>query len=457
MQQEHIFSSFRDHSGFVFKDKATIFRQVNLSYKDNYDLLMQSGLYAELVKKIYLITHEEVNLDIVKTDKCYKILKPEQLELITYPYGWSFSMLKDAALLTLNVQHIAIKHGMILKDASAYNIQFIGSKPVFIDTLSFEKYQENTPWIAYGQFCKHFLAPLALMSYTDVSLHKLFALNIDGIPLDLTVKILPFRAKLNIGLYLHLFLHSKVTKQSEEKKIEKKSKKFSLKSVTQLTEHLRSTTKNLEWKPKGTEWDEYYTKSVGKDYFDEKIKIVNSYLEEIKPVKVMDLGANNGTFSKEAAKYAKSVLSFDIDTACVEQNYLALKKEKNTSITPLIVDLTNPEPAIGWNNKERENLFERVEVDTIMALALIHHLCISNNIPLAYLATFLADNCQNLIIEYVPKTDEKVQRLLQNRVDIFDNYTEKDFVYEFSRHFNVKKSNALEDGRILFLMTKHDV
>ena len=202
-------SSFRDPSGFVFTSSNKYFRQVNNYYKKDYDLLISSGLYEELVKTNRLLPHEETTrITPINSSESYKILCPQQLSLITYPYSWSFSMLKDAALLTLSIQKTAIEKGMTLKDASAFNVQFVGSHAVFIDTLSFEQYIEGVPWVAYGQFCRHFLAPLSLMANKDISLNKLLIGNIDGIPLPLTSKLLPLKSYFNIGLLLHIHLHA---------------------------------------------------------------------------------------------------------------------------------------------------------------------------------------------------------------------------------------------------------
>ena len=200
-------NSFRDNSGHIFRKNNIVFRQVNGTYKSHYDFLISSGLYQRLTSESLLVAHQEQLIGNFDVDKnVYKILKPDHINFISHPYSWSFSMLKDAALLTLKVQKIAIEHGMILKDATAFNVQFIGSKPIFIDTLSFEIYDSSSPWNAYRQFCQHFLAPLALMAYTDISLNKFLINYIDGIPLELTVKLLPFRSRLNISLNIHLFL-----------------------------------------------------------------------------------------------------------------------------------------------------------------------------------------------------------------------------------------------------------
>ena len=196
--------SFRDPSGFVFCQDSSIYRQVNIRYEEDYDYLIDSGLYETLVDSGLLVSYDEIDLGYARTDSAYKILKPESVPFISYPYEWCFSQLKDAAFTTLEIQRIALDFGMILKDSSAYNIQFIRGKPVLIDTLSFEKYHEGPSWVAYGQFCQHFLAPLALMSYRDIRLNQLFHIYIDGIPLDLASSLLPFRTRFRFNtVYLN--------------------------------------------------------------------------------------------------------------------------------------------------------------------------------------------------------------------------------------------------------------
>lgn len=453
-------ASFRDKSGFMFEENGVFYRQVHHSYKQHYSALMTSGLYEALTKKGWLLEHKElseIKNSSLALDDAYKILCPKQLSFISYPYSWSFGMLKDAALLTLKIQKLALVHGMILKDASAYNVQFVGSSPVFIDTLSFEIYTEGEAWIAYGQFCRHFLATLALMAYKNVSLNKLLIAHLDGIPLPLASKLLPWKTYFNIHLALHIHLHARTQVRLQDKKIEKSHKSLSKNALLQLVQSLESAIKKLKWHSKATEWHDYYDKSVEKVYFEHKKDLVTAFLEETAPItgRVLDLGANDGTFSQLAAKVAKDVLSFDIDPACVEQNYIKLKSEKETRITPLIVDVTNPDPAIGWQNQERTSLWKRTKAQTTLALALIHHLSISNNIPLSMIAKWLSDISTHLIIEFVPKTDEKIQILLQNRVDIFEDYTIDNFINQFERYFIIKKQVIITPTeRILFLMIK---
>ena len=450
-------SSFRDPNGYVFSHEGVFYRQIMQTYQADYEQLIHSGLYESLVKQDVLLPHEDVTAthSELRDAAAYKLIRPQQLSFVSHPSSWSFGMLQDAALLTLKIQKIALKHQMILKDASVYNVQFIGSKPIFIDTLSFKRYTEGAVWEGYGQFCRHFLAPLSLMAYTDVSLNNLLTIYLDGIPLPLTVKLLPFKTRFNVPLLLHLHLHARTQTSYQDKKINTTKVFMTSQKLLNINESLSSTIKKLNKQAAVTEWADYYDASVSDVYLSNKKQAVKACLADIKPLRVLDLGANDGVFSCLAAETGAEVFSCDIDASCVEANYQQLKKEKNTKITPLIVDIANPEPSFGWNNAERPRLLDRLNVDTIMALALIHHLRISNNTPLSIIAEFLGVYCQHLIIEFVPKSDDKVQRLLQNRVDIFDDYTLEGFKTAFATYFTIKKTLYFEDNeRILFLMIK---
>ncbi len=428
MVAQKLAGSFRDPCGFLFLRNDILYRQVNNLYKDNYDYLIKSGLYKALVDTNLLIPHDEVDIDYAISNKVYKIIKPEKIPFISYPYEWSFSQLKDAALTTLQIQKIALSFGMSLKDSSAYNIQFLKGKPVFIDTLSFEKYKEGEPWVAYKQFCQHFLAPLALMSLKDIRLNQLIKNFIDGIPLDLASKLLPTKTRFSFSILTHIHLHAKTQKHYSNKQISKTKQKISKNSFLGIIDSLESAIKKLSWQPFGTEWANYYEDTnYTINALNNKKKLVSDFLDEISPKNIWDLGANDGLFSKIASEKEIQTISFDIDPAAVEKNYLNCIKNNDIYILPLLLDLSNPTPGIGWENKERMSLQERGPVDAVLALALIHHLAISNNLPLNKIAKFFNNTCNSLIIEFVPKHDSQVQRLLSTREDIFPNYTKKEF------------------------------
>lgn len=449
-------SSFRDPSGFLFHKNNLLYRQINTVYKDNYEHLIKSGLYKTLVDNKLLIPHEEINNQNIGSEDAYKIIKPELINFVSYPYEWCFSQLKDAALATLAIQKKSLEFGMSLKDASAYNIQFRKGKPILIDTLSFEKYGEGKPWVAYRQFCQHFLAPLALMSYTDIRLNQLLRIYIDGIPLDLASSLLPFRTYYKFSLLSHIHFHAKAQKRFASKTIDTDSHKIKRMSLLGLIDNLESAIQKLKWRPQDTEWADYYKDTnYSSEAFNHKKKIVAEFLDIAKPKNVWDLGANIGTFSQIAANKNIPTISFDIDPAAVEKNYLRCVSEGETRILPLLLDLTNPSPTIGWANQERESFLQRGPADAVLALALIHHLAISNNLPLNKIAKFFNNICNSLIIEFVPKNDSQVQKLLSTREDVFLDYTQQAFEREFSKYFIIQKSTEINNSkRSLYLMQK---
>lgn len=457
-QTSQLGASFRDPSGFLFSRGGILYRQVNQAYAAEYDRLMTSGLYEKLVKARLLIPHEEVDIPPAAPDLAWKVIQPERVRFISYPYEWSFSQLKDAALATLSLQRRALKLGMSLKDASAYNIQFHNGKATLIDTLSFETYQEGQPWVAYRQFCQHFLSPLALMARRDVRLSQLLRVYIDGIPLDLASALLPFGTRLNLGLLTHIHIHAAAQKRYADKAVQpaRSGAGMSRQALLGLIQSLESAIQKLAWRPAGTEWGNYYEITNYSDAaFEHKKEMVAEWAKHFQPGIVWDLGANNGVFSRQAGEAGAYVVSFDIDPAAVEQNYRQVKNAKEKHILPLVLDLTNPSPAIGWHNRERESLGERGPADMVLALAVIHHLAISNNVPLPQLAEFFAGTGRWLVIEFVPKADSQAQKLLQSRVDIFPQYTREGFEQAFEARFDVRERISLRDSeRTLYLMER---
>lgn len=456
--QNNLASSFRDPSGFMFRRDGILYRQINKHYQQEYDKLKSSGLLDELTRKGLLISADEVDAPPAAPDLAFKVLKPVELPFISYPYEWSFSQYKDAALATLEIQKVAYSKGFALKDASAYNMQFFEGRPVFIDTLSFETYREGEPWVAYRQFCQHFLAPLALMSQVDIRLSQLMRVYIDGIPLDLVSKLLPGSTKFNLGLNVHIHTHAAAQLKYADKTVEKKEIKAQMgrNAFLGLMDSLESTVKGLTLKGVKTEWAEYYDATNYSDSsLAEKGKLVEAFLTKVNPSGVWDLGANTGYFSRIASDKGIFTTAFDIDPMAVEQAYQVMKEKKEKQILPLVLDLTNPSPAIGWHNSERDSFLQRGPVDCVMALAVIHHLAISNNVPLVTLAHFFASVGRFLIIEFVPKEDSQVVRLLATREDIFPTYNIPGFEAAFSRYFKILDAKSITGSkRTLYLLER---
>ena len=244
--------SFRDPSGFMFVHEGILYRQVASSYRDAYEHLMRSGLYKALVEAQQLIPHEDLGRDVAFASDAHTVLKPESIPFISYPYEWCFSQLKDAALLTLQIQRTALDHEMSLKDCSAYNVQFRAGRPILIDTLSFERYREGQPWVAYRQFCQHFLAPLALMRYRDVRLGQLLRVHLDGLPLDMASSLLPFRTWLRFPLLAHLHLHAKAQQRFAGRQVRAGRLQVSRSALRGLVDSLEAGIRGLRWQPRGT-------------------------------------------------------------------------------------------------------------------------------------------------------------------------------------------------------------
>lgn len=459
--QQILPASFRDPAGFLFTLDSVLYRQVNQSYRNNFDHLLNSGLYERLVKSRALVAHQPAaGIPSPAPELAYQIIQPERIPFISYPYEWSFSQLKDAALLTLSIQKKALDAGMALKDASAYNIQFRGSRPVLIDTLSFEIYVEGQPWVAYRQFCQHFLAPLALMALSDVRLNQLSRVYIDGVPLDLAARLLPWQSRLNFGLGMHIHTHAGAQKRYAGEAVRASNaaagRNMSKMALLGLIDNLENTIRKLDWKPQGTEWGDYYTATnYTTEGFEQKRELVRTFLARIQPRTVWDLGANTAEFSQLAAEQGAYTIAWDIDPAAVEKAYRAAKKAKSAALLPLVQDLTNPSPALGWHHQERMSLSERAPVDVVLALALVHHLAISNNLPLSSLAAMFAQTSRWLIIEFVPKEDSQVQRLLASREDIFPAYHRTGFEDAFRQYFTIHEAVDIPSTRrTLYLMEK---
>ncbi len=449
--------SFRDPSGFLFRHAGVLYRQVNRVYRDHYEALMGSGLYDDLTGAGLLIPHEDTGLEGPRPDVSLTVIKPEAVPFVSYPYEWCFSQLKDAALATLEIQRRALTFGMCLKDASAYNMQFLRGRPVMIDTLSFERYEEGRPWVAYSQFCRHFLAPLMLMSYEDVRLGQLSRVHIDGIPLDLVASLLPFRTRLKLSSLMHIHMHARSDRRYAHKQVDpERLRGVSPRSFEGLIDNLRTAVNRLRWNPGGTEWADYYGETNYSDAaFEHKSGVVAGFLERLGPERTWDIGANTGVFSRLAAEHGAFTISMDVDPACVEKNYLACSRDGARDVLPLLVDLFNPSPAIGWDLSERMSILERGPAGTVLALALVHHLVISNNVPLDKVARFFSDICRHLIIEFVPKSDSQVQWMLATREDIFTDYDRAGFEEAFGTRFEfLDRVDIKSSDRTVYLMKK---
>jgi SAM-dependent methyltransferase len=450
-------SSFRDSSGYVYEQDGEIYRVVMSSARSNYDLLMQSGLYTSLVESNRLIPHKEVDAPVDEhLSDIHKVLHAVKIPLITYPYEWSFSQLKDAALLTLDVAIEALAKEMVIKDATAFNIQFFNGAPIFIDTLSFAKYEEGSPWGAYRQFIQHFLAPLLLMSHTSADMNALLRVYIDGIPLQIARTMLPRRLMPNPLIFLNIYLHGRYEDhyRLHDKKAKVTLTRSQLKNSLLL---LRRMVESISLKRQKTTWGDYYSATNYTAHsLSEKESVVLDQLKNIAPkfTRIMDLGANNGKFSRAISHLAELVLSVDIDPNAVDENYNINKQSTFKNIVPMRIDFTNPSPALGWAQSERDSFITRTTNDVIVSLAFIHHMVLAENVPFSRVAEVLSRLAKDLIIEFPDRDDSQVQRLLSHKPENH-RYDRDEFEKGFERFYDTREKVKIKGSeRWIYNMRK---
>jgi SAM-dependent methyltransferase len=453
-------ASFRDPSGFIFWQDGQPYRQIQTRFAAEWDAFESSDLKTRLIANGRLIPHETVPIERAVGPSAHAVIRPERIEFISHPFEWTFGELRDAALLTLDAQLDALASGWQLKDASAYNVQFRDARPILVDSLSFEPHEDGAPWVAYRQFCEHFLAPLALIAKRDARLASLLRADPEGVPLDLASSLLPWRTRLDFGLLSHLHLHAKAQRRyagNEDEGEAARGARISRQRLDGLIRNLRGTVERLRWDPAGTEWSDYADHtSYGETATADKSRLVEAFVRQAPGSRVWDLGANTGRYSRIAADAGKRVLAFDIDPAAAERDYRQVRQEGRTDILPLILDVANPSPGIGWAGRERRSLLDRADPDVVLALALVHHLAISRNVPLSMILGLFADLAPWAIVEFVPKEDVMVRRLLASRRDVFPEYTLDGFRAAAGERFAIVEEAPLEDSlRMLFLLRRN--
>jgi hypothetical protein len=455
MESKRNTSSFRDPSGYVFIEDNKVKRVINQIYFEQYKALTDSGFYKILFDKKYLIPHQEVS----KTDSEITI-EASKIPFINYPYEWSFLQYKHAALLTLKIQKLCLENNFILKDASAFNITFHEGKPIFIDTLSFDFYQENNPWLAYKQFIMHFLGPLVLTKYFGQDHLKILSQNLEGISLQKLSKLLPFKSYLSPTILTNIHLLAKYDKKYESDK-KKVNNNLSKVSHIKLLDGLYDFISNLLVDEK-TEWDHYYNQinydNVACQF---KKEVVKNWFLAIKGKSLIDIGGNDGTFSRELNDLGKLIIVADVDPNAVEQNYKQVLKNKEKMILPIVADVLNPSANYGFNNEERFSFIDRVKdsnLDGCLALAVIHHITLSGNIPFSLSAKFFSKMAPNLLIEFPNRSDSWVQFLLDSKREFknhFDFYNEENFEKEYSVYFEIiNKQKIASSERILYSLKR---
>jgi len=448
-------ASFRDPSGYMFYDGDVLRRAINPIYFRQYNALKDSGFFKTLITNKLLIPHTQTTVSDQQI-----VITPEPIAFITNPYEWSFEQYKHAALHTLKVHKYALSKGFILKDASAYNVTFHKGSPVFIDTLSFDFYEKDTPWRAYKQFITHFFGPLVLASYHGTEIFKMLQTHIDGIPVKLIASLLPGKSKLSSTIYTNIHLLAKMERtHSEDYKAETKIAKLSLKAQNNIIDNLFDFIKKLSIKEE-TEWGNYYDKTNYNDAaFQGKKTLIEDWVTALNPQRLIDIGGNDGTFARTVVTKVPHVIVTDIDSNAVGYNYKQIQQNKETNMLAFVCDVLQPAPGIGLNNSERNSLVERLQdysPDVTMALALIHHITLSGNVPFDRSAQFFAAFSKHLILEFPTREDSWVSSLLVRKREFmnhFDFYNQEAFEDGYKHYFDIQKKETVPGTkRVLYLL-----
>lgn len=445
-------ASFRDPAGHVYWHENHIYRTVMPNFVQAFETVRQSTIIKTWIEKGILWPEQSVDKAILGEigKEAHAVLHHPVFPFISYPYEWPFELLKEAALLQLQLMQEGLEHNIILNDASAFNIQFDGIRPVFIDHLAFRPYEKGEFWQAHKQFFEQFLNPLLVQSYCRVPFQGLYRGNLYGCATQDIARLLPLRRKFNWRVILHILLQTHFD-QAVIKKPPASGREMPRAGLAQLWHSLEKWVRALPNHAAKTHWQLYpETHSYRLDLYQQKKTFIADIIFKLQPGLVWDLGCNAGLFSELALQSgAKRVIGFDNDHSALSRA-IQLAKTKQLAFTPLYMDMTNPTPAQGWAQVERLGLATRQKPDFILALALIHHWAIAANIPLSMIIDYLLTLAPRGIIEFVPKSDVMVQAMLSRRKDIFPNYNLEHFMQCLTQKAQIVSTLELgENGRVL--------
>lgn len=447
--------SYRDRNGAVFYHDGGVFRGLSAQALVNWERLSATRFFEDFTNRGNLVHTERVAAPVTGKDgeSWAAFLRHAPIPFVSYPYEWTFGMLKDAALLHLELMLAALDEGVILKDASAYNVQWRGTQPVFIDIPSFEVLAEGQPWDGYRQFCELFLYPLMLRAYKGVDFRPWLRGNLDGISASSLQPLLSARDLVRPGVMLHVVAQAALQRRYAGKERNVRSTLaqagFDKRFIERNARNLHGIISRMTPRGGKTDWADYArTHSYDETEFETKCAFVREAVNSRRWRRVWDLGCNTGTFSRIAAENADHVVAMDGDWMAVESLYHAQKERSGSAaILPLVVDLSDPSPGQGWRGAERKSLPERGKPDLTLCLALIHHVVIGANIPMADFLGWLAGLETALVIEFVGRDDEMVETLLANKDDQHDDYRRDIFERLLAAHFDVRDSRELKGGR----------
>ncbi len=453
--------SFRDPSSRVWRDGDRILRGLDEGAATDFTRLAGSKFFARALKNNEIVGTREApdraNDRAPDGRPWATVLEHDRIPVISYAHEWSFSMLQDAALLTLRLVRAAIDEGMTTKDATAYNIQFVGARPVFIDIPSFEVYRDGEPWWGYRQVCQLFLYPLMFTAYKDLPHQPWLRGSVDGITPEQARRVLQGRRSGRKGLLAHVWLHAKAdqkfTSGSADTVDDLKKSGYKKEIYIATIDRLIKLVAGLEWKRSDSTWADYSGRG---HYQSDELTLKADFVREVAGQRqrgdVWDVGANDGMFSRIAADHAGIVLAMDADDLVVDRLYRALRQDRTEAILPLVVNFADPAPGIGWRGRERPPLTDRSSPDLLLALAVIHHLALTHNIPTAAILDLFRDLRTEVVLEIPTEADPKVKTLMRHkRAGVHDDYTGTNIEAQVADRFDVRARSELPGGTRILL------
>lgn len=457
-------ASFRDPAARVLRHDGQILRYLTSAALHDFETLASTRFYREFTESGRLVATERTSSpqNLPLSDPWVAVLRHQTIPIVSYPYEWCFSMLQDAALLQLDLLVAALDEGMTLKDATPFNIQWLGTRPVFIDIGSFKVADPGEPWAGYRQFCEMFLYPLFLQAYKDVPFHQWLRGSLEGVEAGHMNSLMSARDRLRPGVFTHVYLLSKLQSgyEATQRNVRKdlRSAGFSVELIKHNVKRIRRIVERLTWSRARSTWSNYVHCNTYEEVDRERKKqfILRAAGSKHRSC-VWDLGCNTGEYSRAVCECADLVVAVDADHLAIEHLYRDLKDEQSLTILPLVGNLTDPSPGLGWRHRERQTLEKRSRPDLILALALVHHLSIGRNVPLLDLVEWFASFEADLVIEFVAPEDAMVEQLLRNRDKLDFGYTQERFEACVANHFVIAETEVLQSGTrtIYYLRPKH--
>lgn len=448
--------SFRDPLSRVYVDGDTVWRGLRAAALADFEAVEASSFFPAAIERGDIVATERAD-GVTLPGNWGATLRHPRLDVISYPYEWPFEMLRDAARLQLRLTREAVAEQLITKDASSYNVQFVGARPVFIDVGSFERLRGGEPWPGYRQFCELFLNPLLVQAIADVPFQPLLRGRVHGLSPEVTADLLGGRGKLTKGVFSHVRLHARAERKYADADRQRNVKEeleragFGPGLIDATLKNLQKAVDGLKWDRQDSTWSDYSDRS---HYSDRDLRAKDAFVTSTitsaspTPAVVLDLGANDGHFSRTSLDAgASSVVAVDSDHLVVDRLYRDLRSSGEQRILPLVLDLADPSPGLGWRSRERSPFVDRVRPDLALCLAVVHHLALTNTVPLDEIVAFLRDFDAPVVVEFPHRDDVMASRLLaRKRTGLFDAYDVANWEQALGDRFHIRRQETLPSG-----------